>query len=120
MIKTVLIADDSKFMRLWLRDMIGNNSRYKVVTEAKDGIEALDRCKEFLPDIVLLDITMPKINGIEVLKRIHEFNPDINVIMCSALGQKTLMLEALQNGAKDFIVKPYFGDLVSTLKNLDS
>ncbi|MGV3488233.1 MAG: response regulator [Tuberibacillus sp.] len=117
--KTVLIADDSMFMRTWLRNML-DKSRYQVVTEAKDGFEAILKFKKFNPDIVLLDITMDKVNGIQVLKRIKEHNPLAKVIICSALGQKSLIMEALESGASDFIVKPYFGNLISTLSNLEA
>lgn len=116
--KTVLIADDSIFMRTWLKSLL-DNSKYKVVTEAKDGEEAITKYREFQTDIVLLDITMPRMNGLQALKAIKDHNPLATVIMCSALGQQTLIEEAMGNGANDFIVKPYFGDLVSTLSNAE-
>ena len=115
--KTLLIADDSLFMRTWMRNML-DSRMFRVITEAKDGDEAVKKYKEFNPDIVLLDITMPEVNGLTALKEIQQFDPTAKVIMCSALGQKSLVMEALQCGAKDFIIKPYFNKLNSTLQNV--
>lgn len=115
--KTLLIADDSLFMRTWLRNML-DNSMFQVITEARDGNEAIKKYKEFNPDIVLLDIIMPKVNGLTALKEIQQYDPKAKVIMCSAMGQKTLVMEALQCGAKDFIIKPYFGNLNPILQNV--
>jgi two-component system, chemotaxis family, chemotaxis protein CheY len=116
--KTLLIADDSVFMRTWLKKMV-DNSMFQVITEAKDGYEAVENYKKFNPDLVLLDITMPKVNGLTALKEIQKYDPKAKVIMCSALGQKSLIREALQCGAKDFIIKPYFDNLNSSLKNVE-
>ncbi len=116
--KTLLIADDSLFMRTWLRNML-DKSMFQVITEAKDGYEAVEKYKEFTPDLVLLDITMPKVNGLTALKEIQHYDPSAKVIMCSAMGQKSLIIEALQCGAKDFIIKPYFTNINSTLKNVE-
>ena len=116
--KTLLIADDSLFMRTWLRNML-DNSMFHVISEAKDGYEAVEKYKEFNPDIVLLDITMPIVNGLTALKAIQQYDPEAKVIMCSAMGQTALIREALQCGAKDFIIKPYFDNLNSSLKNVE-
>lgn len=119
MTKTVLIADDSIFMRTWLKDLV-EKSRYTVITEAKDGYEAINKYKDFSPDIVLLDMTMPKVNGLSALKAIKAYDPEAKVIMCTAaMGQKSLIMEALHLGAQDFIIKPYFDDLIPALKNID-
>ena len=114
MIKTVLIADDSMFMRKWLKDML-HESMYNVITEAKDGYEAIQKYKAFSPDIVLMDITMPNLNGLDALREIKAYDSSANVIMCTEATQKTMILEALKNGAKDFIIKPHFDSLIRTL-----
>ena len=118
MTKTVLIADDSKFMRTLLKDML-EKSMFTVLTEAKDGYEAIIKYKVFSPDIVLLDMTMPKVNGLDALKEIQAYDPAATVIMCSALGPRSLITEALHYGAKDFIIKPYFERLIPTLLNVE-
>ena len=116
--KTILIVDDSLFMRTWLRNKLDDNM-FQVITEAKDGYEAVEKYKEYNPDIVLLDITMPIVNGLTALKAIQRYDPEAKVIMCSAMGHKSLVMEALQCGAKDFIIKPHFNNLNFTLKNVE-
>ncbi len=116
--KTVLIADDSLFMRSWLKRILEPNG-YIVVSEATNGEEAFEKYKIYMPDILLLDITMPKVNGIQALKKIINYNSDAVVVMFSAIGQKTLIIEALQAGAKDFIVKPNFDQIIPVLNKLD-
>ena len=107
----VLIVDDAMFMRNMIAEIF-NDKKYKeedyqVVAEAENGIEAVEKYKEHDPDIVTMDIVMPEMTGIEALKEIMEEDPGANVIMCSALGQDSLVMEALDAGAKDFIVKPF-------------
>jgi two-component system chemotaxis response regulator CheY len=102
----VLIADDLKFIKLVLRDLI-EKAGFRVVGEASDGEEAVELYKDKRPDVVLMDITMPKVDGLAAMKRILKFDPKANIIMCSALGQQSLIVQALQLGAKDFIVKPF-------------
>lgn len=102
----VLITDDAAFMRMKLKDML-TKENHEVVGEAADGLEALELYQKHNPDIVTMDITMPNMNGIEALKKILEINPNAKVIMCSAMGQETYVLEAIKSGAKDFIVKPF-------------
>ena len=107
----VLIVDDAMFMRNMIAEIF-NGKKYKeedyqVVAEAENGIEAVEKYKEHDPDIVTMDIVMPEMTGIEALKEIMEEDPGANVIMCSALGQDSLVMEALDAGAKDFIVKPF-------------
>ena len=107
----VLIADDASFMRQMIREIIEPEG-YEVVGEATNGIEAIEKYNELHPDIVTMDIVMPKQSGIDAVKGILAESPDAKVVMCSALGQESLVMEALQAGAKDFIVKPFKPDNV--------
>jgi two-component system chemotaxis response regulator CheY len=102
----ILIADDLTFIKMVLRDLV-EKAGFHVVGEASDGEEAVRMFEDKRPDLVLLDITMPKMDGLAALKRIMEIDPAARVIMCSALGQQQLMVQAMQLGAKDFIVKPF-------------
>jgi two-component system chemotaxis response regulator CheY len=102
----VLIADDLKFIKLVLRELV-EKAGFRVVGEASNGEEAVELYQDKRPDVVLLDITMPKMDGLTALKQILKVDPEAKVIMCSALGQQSLMVQALQLGAKDFIVKPF-------------
>ncbi|WP_078413101.1 response regulator [Priestia abyssalis] len=117
MSKTALIADDSMFMRAWLGRILVQNG-YQVIADAANGNEAVEKYQLYFPDVVLLDITMPGTNGLIALQKIKKMNPSAIVIMCSALGQKHLIMEALRYGAKDFIIKPYFDNLIPVLQNL--
>ncbi|MEZ0116199.1 response regulator [Heyndrickxia faecalis] len=102
----VLIVDDAKFMRMTLAKMLENGG-HTVVGEAENGQRAIELYREVRPDVVTMDITMPEMTGIEAVKKIvHEF-PDAKIIICSALGQQKLVVEAIESGAKDFIVKPF-------------
>jgi two-component system chemotaxis response regulator CheY len=107
----VLIVDDAMFMRNMIAEIFNGKNysgeEYEVVAEAENGIEAVERYKEHTPDIVTMDIVMPEMTGIEALREIMNINSAANVIMCSALGQDSLVMEALDAGAKDFIVKPF-------------
>lgn len=107
----VLIVDDAMFMRNMIAEIFNgknyNGEEYEVVAEAENGIEAVERYQEHTPDIVTMDIVMPEMTGIEALREIMNLNSAANVIMCSALGQDSLVMEALDAGAKDFIVKPF-------------
>nr|WP_099355520.1 response regulator [Fredinandcohnia onubensis] len=116
--KTVLIADDSLFMRSYLKRIIVEEN-YKVISEASNGEEVVLQYKKFLPDVVFMDITMPKVNGINALIEIKKFDPNAKVIMCSSLGQKSYIIDAIRNGATDFIVKPYFNNLVNILRKIE-
>ena len=114
----VLIADDASFMRQMIREIIEPEG-YEVVGEATNGVEAIERYIELTPDIVTMDIVMPKQSGIDAVKGILEKAPDAKVVMCSALGQESLVMEALQAGARDFIVKPFKPDnVIATLKKI--
>lgn len=107
----ILICDDAMFMRLMLKDMITKNG-HEVIGEASNGIEAIEKYKELQPDLVTLDITMPIKDGIEALKEIIAYDKDAKVIMCSAMGQQMMVMEAIQSGALDFIVKPFQPDRI--------
>jgi len=109
----VLIADDASFMRQMIRDIIEPEG-FEVVGEASDGVEVVDKFKELHPDMVMMDIVMPKRSGIDAVKGIVAMDPSARVVMCSALGQETLVMEAIQAGAKDFIVKPFKPESVVT------
>lgn len=111
MANRVLIADDAAFMREMLRDILTDGG-YEVVGEAADGNEAVSAFGKHQPDLVTLDIVMPRKSGLEALREIVAAHPAACVVMCSALGQEALVMEALEAGAKDFIVKPFKPDHV--------
>jgi len=114
----VLIADDASFMRQMIREIIEPEG-HEVVGEATNGIEAVDLFNELSPDLVTMDIVMPKRSGIDAVQAIIAEHPTACIVMCSALGQETLVMEALQAGARDFIVKPFKPDsVISTIANL--
>ncbi|WEG11263.1 response regulator [Pullulanibacillus sp. KACC 23026] len=107
----ILIVDDAAFMRMMLTDILTKNGM-EVVGEAVNGADAVEKFKELRPDVVTMDITMPEMDGISALKEIRAMEPQAKVIMCSAMGQQPMVLEAIQAGAKDFIVKPFQADRV--------
>ncbi len=107
--KKVLIVDDAAFMRMMIKNILSKNG-FEVVGEASNGAEAVELYKKLKPDLVTMDITMPEMDGIEALKKIKEIDPNAKVIMVSAMGQQQLVIEAIQAGAKDFIVKPFQPD----------
>lgn len=109
--KKILIVDDAAFMRMMIKDILTKND-FEVVGEAGDGQEAIDKYKEHKPDLVMMDITMPDMDGITSLKEIIKIDPQAKIIMCSAMGQQAMVIDAIQAGAKDFIVKPFQGDRV--------
>lgn len=111
MSKRVLIVDDAIFMRMKLKDILESNG-YEVVAEAENGAQAIEKYKTERPDIVTMDITMPEMDGIEALKGIKAEDPEATVIMCSAMGQQSMVMEAIQSGAVDFIVKPFDAERV--------
>ncbi|HZH59409.1 MAG TPA: response regulator [Metabacillus sp.] len=102
----ILIVDDAKFMRMTLSNIL-LKANHEVVGEAENGIMAIELFHKEKPDLVTLDITMPEKNGIEALKEIKQQYPDAKIIMCSAMGQQKMVVEAIEAGAKDFIVKPF-------------
>ena len=109
--KRILIVDDAAFMRMMIKNIITKNG-YEVIGEAENGQVAVELYKQHKPDLVTMDITMPEMNGIEGVKAICGIDPDANIIMCSAMGQQTMVMEAIQAGAKDFIVKPFQQDRI--------
>ena len=111
MAKNILICDDAAFMRMMIKDILIKNG-YNVAGEAENGLKAIEKYNELKPDLVMMDITMPEMDGILALKKIKATDPSANVIMCSAMGQQAMVIESIQSGAKDFIVKPFQQDRV--------
>ena len=111
MSKSILICDDAAFMRMMIKDILTKNG-YNIAGEAENGLKAFDKYQETKPDLVMMDITMPEMDGIQALKKIKAADPSANVIMCSAMGQQAMVIESIQSGAKDFIVKPFQADRV--------
>ncbi|WP_404409348.1 response regulator [Jeotgalibacillus malaysiensis] len=107
----VLVVDDAKFMRMTLKNVLKSSS-FQVVGEAENGEEAVEKYKSLNPDLVTMDITMPVMDGISAAKEILREDPKANIIMCSAMGQQKMVIEAIEAGAKDFIVKPFDGTRV--------
>ena len=111
MAKNILICDDAAFMRMMIKDILTKNG-YNIAGEAENGLKAVEKYNETKPDLVLMDITMPDMDGIQALKKIKEADANACVIMCSAMGQQAMVIEAIQSGAKDFIVKPFQAERV--------
>ncbi len=107
----ILVVDDAAFMRMMIKDILTKNG-YEVAGEAENGVVAVSKYTELKPDLVLMDITMPEKDGIQALKDIKANDGGAKVIMCSAMGQQAMVIEAIQSGAKDFIVKPFQADRV--------
>lgn len=108
--RNVLIVDDAAFMRLNLKNILKDD--YEIVGEAANGKEAVEMYQEHGPDIVTMDITMPVMDGIEAIKAILDIDPEANIVVCSAMGQQKIVIQAIELGAKDFIVKPFKKDRV--------
>ena len=106
MAKNILICDDAAFMRMMIKDILTKNG-YNVVGEADNGAKAVEKYNELKPDLVLMDITMPEMDGIQALKAIKGADGGAKVIMCSAMGQQAMVMDAIRSGAYDFIVKPF-------------
>ena len=111
MAKKILLVDDAAFMRKMIKDTLTKNG-YTEVYEAVDGADAVAKFSELAPDLVVMDITMPNMDGLEALKTIRAKNGSANVVMCSAMGQESMVMDAVRSGAKDFIVKPFKPDRV--------
>ena len=111
MAKSILICVDAAFMRMMIKDILTKNG-YEIAGEAENGAKAVEKYNETKPDLVLMDITMPEKDGIQALKEIKAGDPSAAVIMCSAMGQQAMVIEAIQSGAKDFIVKPFQAERV--------
>ncbi len=108
---SILIVDDAAFMRMMIKDILSKNG-YSVVGEAENGIKAIEKYKETNPDLVIMDITMPEMDGIQAVKQIKAINSAAKIIMCSAMGQQAMVIESIQAGARDFIVKPFQAERV--------
>nr|WP_144028351.1 response regulator [Paenibacillus ferrarius] len=108
----IMIIDDAAFMRAMLKDILVTLD-YEVVAEGCNGLEAINLYKRFKPDLVTMDITMPEMDGIAALKEIKRMDPQALVIMCSAMGQQKLVVDAFHAGAKDFLVKPFNKDRIA-------
>lgn len=108
---SILIVDDAAFMRMMIKDILSKNG-YTVVGEAENGIKAIEKYKELNPDLVIMDITMPEMDGIQAVKQIKALNGASKIIMCSAMGQQAMVIESIQAGARDFIVKPFQAERV--------
>lgn len=111
MANTILVVDDAAFMRMMVKDVLTKNG-FDVVGEAENGQKAIEKYKELKPELVIMDITMPEVDGIQAVKEIKAFDSAAKVIMCSAMGQQAMVIESIQAGAKDFIVKPFQADRV--------
>lgn len=113
----ILCVDDAAFMRKVVKDTLSKNG-YTDLYEAVDGADAVEKYGEISPDLVIMDITMPNMDGLEALKAIKGKDPNAVVVMCSAMGQESMVIEAIKSGAKDFIVKPFKPDRI--LKTVSS
>lgn len=111
MAKKILLVDDAAFMRKMIRDTL-SKSGFTDLYEAVDGADAVEKYSEIKPDLVIMDITMPNMDGLEALKAIRAKDSGANVVMCSAMGQESMVMDAVRSGAKDFIVKPFKADRV--------
>ncbi|MBQ7636740.1 MAG: response regulator [Lachnospiraceae bacterium] len=107
----ILICDDAAFMRTMLKNII-TEMGHTVIAEAVNGADAVEKYKANHPDLVTMDITMPEVDGLKALKAIRDFDPAAKILMCSAMGQQAMVIEAIQSGAKDFLVKPFQKDRV--------
>lgn len=107
----ILVVDDAAFMRMMVKDILSKNG-YEIVGEAENGARAVEKYKELTPDLVIMDITMPEMDGIQAVKAIKSLNGEAKIIMCSAMGQQAMVIESIQSGAKDFIVKPFQAERV--------
>ena len=116
MAKRILIVDDAVFMRMKLKDILEKNG-YEVAGEAQNGQEAFDKYQAEKPDLVTMDITMPEVDGLQALKMIKQADANAKVVMCSAMGQQGMVMDAIKSGAVDFIVKPF--DTERVIQSLD-
>lgn len=107
----IMLVDDAAFMRMMVKDAL-TKAGYTDLVEAQDGAEAVEKFNAENPDLVFMDITMPNKDGLEALKEIKAAHPNANIVMCSAMGQEAMVIEAIKSGAKDFIVKPFKPDRI--------
>lgn len=108
---TIMIVDDAAFMRMMVKDILLKNG-FNVVGEAENGAIAVEKYKELQPNLTIMDITMPEMDGLQAVKEIRKFDAKARIIMCSAMGQQSMVIEAIQSGAKDFVVKPFQAERV--------
>jgi two-component system chemotaxis response regulator CheY len=116
MMAKIMVVDDAAFMRVNLKNIIEKDG-HTIIAEAEDGSEAIKKYKDKNPDLVTMDVTMPDVDGIEALKKIIEYDNDATIIMCSAMGQKAMVIESIEAGARDFIVKPFNEERVLKVLN---
>lgn len=109
----ILLADDLSFMRMVQKEILEDKG-YTIIGEASDGLEAVSKYKTLKPDLIVMDITMPNMNGLEAMRHIFDFDKKARIVMCSALGQQQLIVEAIKAGVKDFIVKPFKPERILT------
>lgn len=109
--KTILLVDDAAFMRMMIKDILTKNG-FTVADEGQDGLQAIEKYTQLKPNLVIMDITMPNMDGIQALKEIKKLDPNAKIIMCSAMGQESMVVEAIRSGAIDFIVKPFQADRI--------
>ncbi len=108
----IMLVDDAAFMRMMLKNTL-TKSGYTDFVEAQDGAGAVKKYEEEKPDLVIMDITMPNMDGLQALKKIRESDPQAKVVMCTAMGQESMVVDAIKSGAKDFIVKPFNADRIT-------
>ena len=114
----ILLVDDAAFMRMMLKNTL-SQAGYTDLIEAEDGVKAVEAYTAEKPDLVFMDITMPNKDGLETLKEIKAMDPGATVVMCSAMGQETMVMDSIKSGAKDFIVKPFKPErILSTVKKI--
>lgn len=104
--KRILVVDDAAFMRMMIKDILTKNG-YTIVGEAENGLVAIERFLELRPDLVTMDITMPELDGISAVREIRKIDPQAKIIICSTMGQQAMVIDAIQAGARDFVVKPF-------------
>lgn len=102
----ILVVDDAQFMRMMVKNILSSNG-YEIAGEAENGVLAIAKFKELKPDLVIMDLIMPEMGGIDACKEMIKLDPAARIIICSAMGQQALVVEAIQVGAKDFVVKPF-------------
>ncbi len=107
----VMIVDDAAFMRMMLKDILTKNG-FTVVGEAENGAVAVEMYGQIKPNLTVMDITMPEMDGLQAVKEIRKRDPQARIVMCSAMGQQSMVIEAIQSGAKDFVVKPFQAERV--------
>ncbi|MCL2096604.1 MAG: response regulator [Oscillospiraceae bacterium] len=113
--KKILLVDDAAFMRMMIKDILAKNG-FSVCGEAQDGVDAIEKFRGLGPDLIIMDITMPNMDGITALKAIKKESPQTKIVMCSAMGQESYVVDAIKSGASDFIVKPFQADrIISTV-----